>query len=88
MQLLDRPIDHWSLFELIFFLTLTLKAYCLIFQTYEESWFVLQSLSERKDVDWVRINAFHMDEYIDLEAIAPQGFGNFLKFRLFVKLLF
>ena len=49
---------------------------------------VLQGLSERKDVDWGRINAFHMDEYIGLEASAPQGFGNFLKFRLFDKLPF
>lgn len=36
-----------------------------------------------KDVDWSRINAFHMDEYVNLAADAPQGFGNFLKQRLF-----
>ncbi|RZK41786.1 MAG: glucosamine-6-phosphate deaminase [Pedobacter sp.] len=35
------------------------------------------------DVDWKRINAFHMDEYVNLAADAPQGFGNFLKERLF-----
>lgn len=37
----------------------------------------------KKDVEWTRVNAFHMDEYINLAADAPQGFGNFLKDRLF-----
>lgn len=36
-----------------------------------------------ENLDWQRINAFHMDEYIGLAADAPQGFGNFLKDRLF-----
>jgi glucosamine-6-phosphate deaminase len=36
-------------------------------------------------VDWHRVNAFHMDEYIGLDTKAPQGFGNFLKERLFSK---
>jgi glucosamine-6-phosphate deaminase len=36
-----------------------------------------------KNIDWTRINAFHMDEYIGLDADAPQGFGNFLRDRLF-----
>jgi glucosamine-6-phosphate deaminase len=34
-------------------------------------------------VDWERVNAFHMDEYLGLPADAPQGFGNFLRERLF-----
>lgn len=42
----------------------------------------LASLLE-KDIDWSRINAFHMDEYTGLHKDAPQGFGNFLKTRLF-----
>jgi glucosamine-6-phosphate deaminase len=37
----------------------------------------------KKDIDWARINAFHMDEYVNLAADAPQGFGNFLKKYLF-----
>jgi glucosamine-6-phosphate deaminase len=37
----------------------------------------------KKDIEWGRINAFHMDEYIGLHPDAPQGFGNFLKDRLF-----
>ncbi len=38
---------------------------------------------KNKDLDWSRVNAFHMDEYIGLDKNAPQGFGNFLKERLF-----
>ncbi|MFZ4102536.1 MAG: glucosamine-6-phosphate deaminase [Sphingobacterium thalpophilum] len=37
----------------------------------------------KKDIQWGKINAFHMDEYIGLHPDAPQGFGNFLKDRLF-----
>jgi glucosamine-6-phosphate deaminase len=37
----------------------------------------------KKSVDWSRINAFHMDEYVGLGIDAPQGFGYFLKERLF-----
>lgn len=37
----------------------------------------------KKDIAWEKINAFHMDEYIGLHPDAPQGFGNFLKDRLF-----
>lgn len=37
----------------------------------------------KKDLDWSRINAFHMDEYIGLAEDAPQGFGNFLRERIF-----
>lgn len=36
-------------------------------------------------IDFSRINAFHMDEYIGLDKEAVQGFGNFLKSALFNK---
>ena len=39
----------------------------------------LAALCERKDIDWTRVNAYHMDEYIGLAADAPQRFGTFLK---------
>jgi glucosamine-6-phosphate deaminase len=42
----------------------------------------------KKEVDWSKVNAFHMDEYMNLDADAPQGFGNFLKERLFDKVPF
>lgn len=41
-----------------------------------------------ENLDWSRINAFHMDEYIGLATDVPQGFGNFLKRRLFDKFSF
>ena len=40
------------------------------------------------DLDWSRINAFHMDEYIGLKEDAPQGFGNFLRRAIFDKVPF
>jgi glucosamine-6-phosphate deaminase len=43
----------------------------------------LAALVGRKDVEWSRINAFHMDEYIGLPENAPQRFGSFLKEKLF-----
>ena len=48
---------------------------------------VLKSLVE-SDVEWNRINAFHMDEYIGLDKSAPQGFGNFLMEHIFSKVSF
>ncbi len=43
----------------------------------------LAALSTAEGIDWGRINAFHMDEYIGLEENAPQRFGNFLKEHIF-----
>lgn len=43
----------------------------------------LASLAADRSIDFSRINAFHMDEYIGLEKNAPQGFGNFLKDHIF-----
>lgn len=37
------------------------------------------------DIDWGRINAFHMDEYIGIDPHAPQSFGQFLRDRIFSK---
>ncbi len=37
----------------------------------------------KKNLEWNRINAFHMDEYVNLDKDSPAGFGNFLKDRLF-----
>lgn len=45
----------------------------------------LAALSHADGIDWRRINAFHMDEYVGLHPDAPQGFGNFLKERIFSK---
>lgn len=48
----------------------------------------LEAIASRGDIDWKRVNAFHMDEYVGLPADATQRFGNFLKDRLFSKLPF
>ena len=36
-------------------------------------------------IDWLKINAFHMDEYVGIDQEAPQAFGKFLKDRVFSK---
>jgi glucosamine-6-phosphate deaminase len=43
----------------------------------------LAGLTADKGIAWNRVNAFHMDEYIGLDKDAPQGFGNFLRDRIF-----
>jgi len=43
----------------------------------------LATLVREKDIDWSRITAFHMDEYIGLPADAPQRFGRYLREHLF-----
>jgi len=42
----------------------------------------LSALAEAP-IEWPRIEAFHMDEYVGLPSDAPQRFGNFLRERLF-----
>jgi glucosamine-6-phosphate deaminase len=44
---------------------------------------MLSTLCKAEGIEWQRINAFHMDEYIGLSADAPQCFGNFLERHLF-----
>ncbi len=44
---------------------------------------VLAALAADTSIPWHKVNAFHMDEYIGLSPDAPQGFGNFLRARLF-----
>jgi glucosamine-6-phosphate deaminase len=48
----------------------------------------LKSLVSNNEIKWEKINAFHLDEYIGLSSEAPQGFGNFLRKRLFEKVRF
>ncbi|HIW33062.1 MAG TPA: glucosamine-6-phosphate deaminase [Candidatus Paenibacillus intestinavium] len=46
---------------------------------------VLTHLVNDRSIDWSRVEAFHMDEYIGLHPSAPQSFGQFLKERIFSK---
>lgn len=43
------------------------------------------ALAKDTEIDFGRIDAFHMDEYMGLGADAPQNFGNFLKNAIFSK---
>nr|WP_169091530.1 glucosamine-6-phosphate deaminase [Paenibacillus sp. PL91]MBC9205043.1 glucosamine-6-phosphate deaminase [Paenibacillus sp. PL91] len=42
-----------------------------------------EGLIREEGIDWSRVTAFHMDEYIGLAADAPQRFGTYLSERLF-----
>lgn len=48
----------------------------------------LEALASNREIRWDRINAFHLDEYIGLSTEAPQGFGNFLRRKLFDRVNF
>lgn len=49
---------------------------------------MLSALVKESGIEWNRVNAFHMDEYVGLPADAPQGFGNFLRGHIFSKVPF
>ncbi|MEM6846366.1 MAG: glucosamine-6-phosphate deaminase [Bacteroidota bacterium] len=49
---------------------------------------VLEYLAQSEQIDWSKITAFHMDEYIGLPADAPQRFANFLREKLFDRVPF
>lgn len=48
----------------------------------------LAAVAESEGIDWRRVHALHMDEYVGLPADAPQGFGNFLRRAIFDKVPF
>jgi glucosamine-6-phosphate deaminase len=48
----------------------------------------LGKLVANPSIDWGRIEAFHLDEYIGLAENAPQTFGNFLRRHIFDKVSF
>lgn len=48
---------------------------------------VLDSLV-KKDLEWNRVNAFHMDEYVGLKKEDEQSFGNYLDKYIFKKVPF
>ncbi|WP_163505973.1 6-phosphogluconolactonase [Fodinicola acaciae] len=43
----------------------------------------LKALSAAEGIDWRRVDAFHMDEYVGIAADAPQRFGNWLRREFF-----
>ena len=44
---------------------------------------MLDALAAEPGVDWGRVTAFHMDEYLDLPPEAPQRFGGWLRRAFF-----
>ena len=48
----------------------------------------LETLAAAPGIDWQRVHALHMDEYVNLPSDAPQGFGNFLRRAIFDKVPF
>lgn len=49
---------------------------------------MLAALRKEKDIDWSRVIAFHMDEYLGLPENAPQRFGLWLRRAIFDHLPF
>ena len=49
---------------------------------------MLAALRQEEGIDWSRVTAFHMDEYLDLPASAPQRFGLWLRRAIFDRLDF
>lgn len=49
---------------------------------------MLAGLCREKDIDWKRVTAFHMDEYLGLAAGSPQRFGTWLRRAIFDHLPF
>ena len=43
----------------------------------------LATLAAQPGIDWTRVVAFHMDEYVGLDVGDPQSFGRYLTDRLF-----
>ncbi len=43
----------------------------------------LAELGTARGIDWRRVTAFHLDEYVGLGASAPQAFGRYLATHLF-----
>ena len=49
---------------------------------------MLHALIAESDVDWTRVDAFHMDEYVGLPENAPERFSSWLSRHLFDQLPF
>lgn len=49
---------------------------------------MLDALVATEGIDWNRVEAFHMDEYIGLDPSSPARFGNWLKAHIFDRVPF
>jgi len=48
----------------------------------------LETVANAEGIDWKRVHALHMDEYVGLPPEHPAGFGNFLRRAIFDKVPF
>ena len=46
---------------------------------------VMKALCERTDIEWRKVTAFHLDEYIDLPETHPASFRRYLKERFLAR---
>lgn len=60
----------------------------VIFATGASQYEFLAALIQAPGVDWLRVTAFHLDEYLDLPADHPASFRHVLRERLFNRLPF
>lgn len=60
----------------------------VIFATGASQYEFLDALVQLKTVDWSKVTAFHLDEYIGIPADHPASFRRYLKERLFDRLTF
>lgn len=49
---------------------------------------MLAGLCREEDIDWTRVTAFHMDEYLGLASGSPRRFGTWLRRAIFDQLPF
>jgi len=60
----------------------------VIFATGASQYDFLASLIAQPDIDWPRVTAFHLDEYVGIAADHPASFRRYLQERLFSRLPF
>ncbi|GAB4444554.1 MAG: glucosamine-6-phosphate deaminase [Anaerolineae bacterium] len=63
-------------------------AAAVIFATGASQYEFLDALRDAPGVDWARVTAFHLDEYLGLPAAHPASFRRYLRARLFDRLPF
>jgi glucosamine-6-phosphate deaminase len=61
------------------------KALSIVFASAPSQNEFLEELSQSPGIDWNKVTAFHLDEYVGLPTDAPESFGHFLRVKLFEK---
>ena len=56
---------------------------CAIFASAPSQNELLAGLAAAEQIDWSRVHAFHMDEYLGLPPSSPASFGSYLREHLF-----